>query len=270
MFDITGKVAVVTGGAGVLCGAMSRDLAAAGARVAILDRRHDLAETLAAEIKVAGGEAIGVMGDVLDKASLQKSADRVINTFGRVDILINGAGGNKAEGTTEPGTRTFFDLPQDAIQWVFNLNFLGTVLASQIFGEIMVRQGEGVILNISSMSALRPLTRIVAYSAAKTALSNFTQWLAVYLAREYSPNIRVNALAPGFFMTEQNRFLLTDATTGELTQRGTQIIEHTPAGRFGTPEDLLGPMRWLVSDASQFVTGTVIPIDGGFNAYSGV
>jgi NAD(P)-dependent dehydrogenase (short-subunit alcohol dehydrogenase family) len=270
MFDITGKVAAVTGGAGVLCGGMSEKLAAEGARVAILDRRREEAEALAEQIRAAGGDAIGVACDVLDKASLQEAARTIIDAYGRVDILINGAGGNKAEGTTMPGERAFFDLPQDAIQWVFNLNFLGTVLASQVFGEVMAKQGDGVILNISSMSALRPLTRIIAYSAAKTAVNNFTQWLAVHLAQEYSPRIRVNAMAPGFFMTEQNRFLLTDKTTGELTERGDQIISHTPAGRFGTPEDLLGTMMWLVSDASRFVTGTVIPIDGGFSAYSGV
>jgi len=184
-------------------------------------------------------------------------------------ILVNGAGGNKKEATTGKDL-SFFDLPPEAVQWVFNLNFLGTLLPSQVFGKKMVERGEGVILNISSMNAFRPLTRIPAYSGAKAAVSNFTQWLAVHIAQEYSPNIRVNALAPGFFLTDQNRFLLTDEKSGELTPRGRQIIDHTPQARFGDPEDLLGAMFWLLSPASQFVTGVVVPIDGGFSAYSGV
>jgi NAD(P)-dependent dehydrogenase (short-subunit alcohol dehydrogenase family) len=270
MFDIAGKVAVITGGAGILGSDMSRHLAAAGARVAILDRRCDLAEQLAAEIINAGGDAICVEGDVLDKGVLQQSAKQTLDTYGRVDILINAAGGNKADGTTMPGERTFFDLPEDALQWVFNLNFMGTLLTSQVFGEIMANQQSGVILNISSMSAFRPLTRVVAYSAAKTAVNNFTQWLAVYLATEHGPNIRVNALAPGFFLTKQNHFLLVDETNGDLTARGQSIIDHTPMARFGEPADLLGTVQWLISDASRFVTGTVIPVDGGFSAYAGV
>jgi NAD(P)-dependent dehydrogenase (short-subunit alcohol dehydrogenase family) len=186
-----------------------------------------------------------------------------------VDILINGAGGNKKEATTTPNLR-FFDLPPDAVQWVFSLNFLGTLLPSQVFGQLMAEQGEGVILNVSSMNAFRPLTRIPAYSAAKAAVSNFTQWLAVHMAQEYSPDIRVNALAPGFFLTEQNRFLLTDEATGNLTPRGKTIIDHTPMARFGNPEDLVGTTLWLLSPASGFVTGVVVPVDGGFSAFSGV
>lgn len=269
MFELAGKTAVITGGAGVLCSGMTRELAARGVNVAILDRRCDQAEALAREIRADGGSAQCVMGDVLDKAALEESATMTLEIFGRVDILINGAGGNHPGATTTP-EQSFFDLPAEALQWVFSLNFLGTILASQVFGKIMAEQREGVILNISSMSAIRPLTRIAAYSAAKGAVNNFTQWLAIYLAQEYSPHIRVNAMAPGFFLTTQNEFLLTDEKTGDLTVRGRQIIAHTPMGRFGVPEDLLGTMLWLVSDASRFVTGIVVPVDGGFSAYSGV
>jgi len=196
-------------------------------------------------------------------------ADKVIAEFGQVDILINGAGGNKPQATTSQDLK-FFDLPADAFRWVFDLNMLGTILPTQVFAKMMAEQGRGIILNISSMNAFRPLTRIPAYSAAKAGVSNFTQWLAVHMAQEYSPAIRVNAIAPGFFLTEQNRFLLTEMETGELTARGKTIIQHTPMGRFGTPEDLVGTVLWLVSPASAFVTGIVVPIDGGFSAFSGV
>ncbi len=270
MFDLGGKVIAITGGAGVLCGTLARHLAQAGARVAVLDLAADRAEALADAINAAGGEAVGIEADVLDKSSLENAAEAVVKSFGRVDILINGAGGNKAEATAMPGVRSFFDLPPDALQWVFNLNFLGTLLASQVFGARMAEQGTGVILNISSMTALRPLTRVVAYGAGKAAVNNFTQWLAVHFAQEYGAGIRVNAIAPGFFLTEQNRFLLVDAATDALTARGQQIIDHTPMGRFGAPEDLVETVIWLISDASRFVTGIIVPIDGGFSAYSGV
>ena len=217
----------------------------------------------------AGGTAVAVQCDVLDKPSLEAAAGTIVEAFGRVDILVNGAGGNNPKATTSADL-AFFDLPADAIQWVFNLNFVGTLLPSQVFGRLMAERGEGVILNVSSMNAFRPLTRIPAYSAAKAAVSNFTQWLAVHVAQEYSPRIRVNAIAPGFFLTEQNRFLLTDEATGELTQRGRTIIEHTPMVRFGLPEDLVGTVLWLLSPASAFVTGVVVPVDGGFSAFSGV
>jgi NAD(P)-dependent dehydrogenase (short-subunit alcohol dehydrogenase family) len=193
----------------------------------------------------------------------------VLEQWGRVDILINGAGGNKKEATTTLDL-SFFDLPADAVQWVFSLNFLGTLLPSQVFGKVMAEQGDGCILNVSSMSALSPLTRIPAYSAAKAAVSNFTQWLAVHIAQEHTPDVRVNALAPGFFLTEQNRFLLTQEGTGDLTPRGRTIIDHTPMAKFGAPEDLLGATIWLLSPAASFVTGIVVPIDGGFSAFSGV
>jgi NAD(P)-dependent dehydrogenase (short-subunit alcohol dehydrogenase family) len=268
-FFLSNKVAVITGGGGVLCATMSKALSQAGVKVAVLDISLDAAQDVAGGITTEGGGAIAIKCDVLNKANLDSAAQTVLDQYGRVDILINGAGGNKPEATTSPGLR-FFDLPPDAVQWVFNLNFLGTLLASQVFGKIIVEQGEGVMLNISSMSAYRPLTRIPAYSGAKAAVSNFTQWLAVHMAQEYSPKIRVNALAPGFFLTAQNRFLLTDPETGELTSRGQAIIDHTPQGRFGQPEDLLGTMFYLLSPASEFVTGVVIPVDGGFSAFSGV
>jgi len=269
MFDLQGTVAVLTGGGGVLCSTMGKALSRAGVKVAILDISARASQAVVNEIQHKGGEAVGVLCDVLDPASIAQAAEMVLTRFGKVDFLINGAGGNKKEATTTKDL-SFFDLPADAVQWVFNLNFLGTLLPVQVFSRMMVQQDRGVILNISSVNALKPLTRIPAYSGAKAAVSNFTQWLAVHLAQEYSPNIRVNALAPGFFLTEQNRFLLTDADTGELTPRGRSIIDHTPQGRFGEPEDLLGAMFWLLSPASRFVTGIVVPVDGGFSAYSGI
>ncbi len=266
-FDLTGKTAVVTGGAGVLCSAIVKMLAENGVCVAILDLSEERAQALAHEI--GGDKVIGIGTNVLERASIEAAAAVVLGRFGPVDILVNGAGGNKAEATTSDKL-SFFDLPPEAAQWVFNLNFLGTFLPSQVFGKQMVERGSGVILNISSMNSFRPLTRVPAYSAAKAAVSNFTQWLAVHIAQEYSTNIRVNAIAPGFFLTQQNHYLLIDADTGELTPRGQQILDHSPLGRYGTPEDLLGAVQWLVSPASAFVTGIVVPIDGGFSAYSGV
>jgi NAD(P)-dependent dehydrogenase (short-subunit alcohol dehydrogenase family) len=267
-FDLSENVAVLTGGAGVLCASMCRALATAGAKVAILDLDADAAESLAAEIISSGADAVGIACNVLDRASLETAAQIVLAKFGRVDILINGAGGNKPQATTNP-EQSFFDLPEDALRWVFDLNLMGTILPSQVFGKFMAQKKNGVILNISSMNAFRPLTRIPAYSAAKAGVSNFTQWLAVHMAQEYSPQIRVNAIAPGFFVGEQNRRLLFNED-GSLTSRGQSIINHTPQGRFGTPDDLLGTVFWLLSPASSFVTGIVVPVDGGFSAYSGV
>ncbi len=265
-FDVKGKVAVVTGGAGVLCAEMCRALANAGAKVAVLDLRLEPAEALASEI---GNGAVGVACNVLEKSSVEDAALNVLYKFGQVDILINGAGGNKPDATTS-AEKPFFELPAEAIRWVFDLNLMGTILPCQVFGKLMGLQKHGVILNISSMNAFRPLTRIAAYSAAKAAVSNFTQWLAVYMAQEFSPEIRVNAIAPGFFVTEQNRFLLTEKESGSLTPRGSTIMAHIPQGRFGSPEDLTGAMMWLISPASTYVTGVVVPIDGGFSAFSGV
>lgn len=267
-FDISGKVVVVTGGAGVLCTAMCRGLAGGGAKVAVLDLDHSSAQKLAAEICSAGGEAIGLSCDVLDRNSLECAAREILARFQCVDVLVNGAGGNKPQATTN-SDQSFFDLSADALRWVFDLNLIGTILPSQVFGRIMAEQKSGVILNISSMNAFRPLTRIAAYSAAKAGVSNFTQWLAVHMAQNYSPAIRVNAIAPGFFVGEQNRRLLLNED-GSLTPRGQSILSHTPMARFGIPEDLLGTVLWLVSPASSFVTGIVVPVDGGFSAFSGV
>lgn len=264
-FTISDQVAVVTGGAGVLCATLCHALSRAGARVAVLDLRAASAQGLAAEL---GPGAIGLACNVLDKSSLEAAAQEVAGTFGRVDILVNGAGGNHPQATTQP-SQTFFDLPAEGLQWVLDLNLMGTLLPSQVFGKIMAGQQSGVIVNISSMNAFRPLTRIPAYSAAKAGVSNFTQWLAVHLAQEYSPHIRVNAIAPGFFIGEQNRRLLLNED-GSLTARGHQILAHTPMARFGNPDDLAGALLWLVSPASAFVTGIVVPIDGGFSAYAGV
>ena len=270
LFSVEGKTVAITGGAGVLCGSMAKGLAASGAKVCVLDFDEDRAKALCDEIQAAGGTAVCVKTDVLDREQVVKGFEFAVGELGRIDVLINGAGGNKKRATCVPPESLFFDLDPDAVRWVFDLNCLGTILPSQVFGRHMADRGEGVIINISSMNAFRPLTRIAAYSAAKAAISNFTQWLSTYMCQNHSTNIRVNAIAPGFFLTEQNRFLLTDEATGELTPRGQQILDHTPQGRFGDPDDLLGTLVWLISDAAKFVTGIVVPVDGGFSAYSGV
>jgi NAD(P)-dependent dehydrogenase (short-subunit alcohol dehydrogenase family) len=270
LYDFTGRTVVLTGAMGVIGGHLACALVGCGANVVMLDRNLDPAKGLLDLMGPdAASRAVAVAGDVLDADSLQRASDRVVEQFGPPDTLINNAGGNKPEATTGP-QRSFFDLPPDALRSVIDLNLLGTVLPSQIFGRHMVQRGDGVILNVSSMNAFRPLTRIAGYSAAKAAVSNFTQWLAVHMAQEYSPRIRVNAIAPGFLKTKQNEFLLTDRDTGQLTPRGQTILAHTPMGRFGTPDDLLGAVMWLLSPASAFVTGVVLPIDGGFSAFSGV
>jgi len=263
------QVIAVTGGAGVLCATLCREIAATGAMVAILDINPHAAEDLASEINATGGRAVAIACNVTVKEDLEAAAHKVIQSFGRVDILVNGAGGNSPQATTN-GELSFFDLPEQAIQWVIDLNLISTVLACQVFGRIMAEQKKGVILNISSMNAYRPLTRIPIYSAAKAAVSNFTQWLAVHMAEEYSPEIRVNAIAPGFFLTDQNRYILIDIVTGELNPRGQAIISHTPLRRFGKPEELISTVVWLLSPASSFITGIVVPVDGGFSAFSGV
>ena len=269
LYNFTGSTVVVTGGAGVLGGEMACALVGCGANVAVLDRNPEIPEQYRQLMDAGPGKYLALYADVLDRGVLDDVQQEVKDHFGQVNMLINAAGGNHPKATTSPD-HSFFDLPSDAIQWVFNLNFLGTLLPSQVFGKSMAEQGKGIILNISSMNAYQPLTRIAAYSAAKAAVSNFTRWLAVHMAQEYSPQIRVNALAPGFFLTEQNRFLLTDPKTSALTPRGQTIIDHTPQGRFGAPEDLLGAMLWLLSPLSKFVTGIVVPVDGGFLAFSGV
>jgi NAD(P)-dependent dehydrogenase (short-subunit alcohol dehydrogenase family) len=268
MYDFTGRTVMITGATGVLCGAMAELLADSGANVVVLARGAEKGAALLARLGGKGRHAV-VPGDVLDKESLERAAEKVRADYGHLDCLVNGAGGNSPQATTRPDQK-FFDLPEEALRYVFDLNLLGTILPSQVFGRQMAERGAGVILNVSSMSAVRPLTRVIGYSAAKAAIDNFTRWLAVHLAQEYSPQIRVNAVAPGFFITEQNRALLTNPETGEFTPRGQAVISHTPMSRFGRPEDLLGAVLWLLSPASAFVTGIVVPVDGGFSAFGGV
>ena len=279
--DLSGKTAVVTGGGGVLCSGFAKTIAACGAKVAVLDLNPEAAQKVVDEIIADGGKALAVATNVLQKASLEEARDKILSEFGSIDILINGAGGNNPRGTTskeylfpedlDEGAKkditTFFELDPDGVQFVFNLNFIGTLLPTQVFAKEMVKAEHPVILNVSSMNAFRPLTKIPAYSAAKAAVSNFTMWLAVHFSKV---GIRVNAIAPGFFATAQNHALLFNED-GSLTPRSNKIISHTPMGRFGVPEDLDGTLLWLLSDkASGFVNGVVVPVDGGFAAYSGV
>jgi NAD(P)-dependent dehydrogenase (short-subunit alcohol dehydrogenase family) len=268
LYDFTGRSVVITGGTGVLCGEMAKALVGCGANVAILARHLEKGEAVIARMQ-GPGNAIAVAVDVLQQVTLEGAVRKVLDEFGKIDGLINGAGGNNPQATTRPDL-TFFNLPEEALRYVFDLNMLGTILPCQVFGRQMAEQGEGVILNVSSMSAIRPLTRVIGYSAAKAGINNFTQWLAVHLAQQYSQKIRVNAIAPGFFLGEQNRNLLIDPHTKQLTERGKSIIAHTPMGRFGEPDDLIGAVLWLLSPASAFVTGVVLPIDGGFSAFGGV
>lgn len=268
LFGLKSKVAVVTGGTGVLGSAMCKSLAKAGAAVVILGRRKEAADNLAKEIIRSGGNAIGVSADVLNENQLLDAKDVVLEKFGTIDILINCAGGNMPGAVVMPD-KTFLDLKIDDFQKVVDLNLTGTVLPAQIFGEVLVSKKQGIIINISSMTAIRPLTRVVGYGAAKAAISNFTQWLSVEMARKFGEGIRVNAIAPGFFLTEQNRNLLTNPD-GSLTERGQLIIKGTPFGRFGEPDELCGTLLWLCSDASKFVSGIVVPVDGAFSAYAGV
>lgn len=269
LFGLTGKVAVITGGTGILGSEISCALAELGCRVALLDKNEILADDIQDRLDACGTEYKVYGGDVLDSGSLNLVMENIIKHFGKVDILINGAGGNHPDATTS-AEKLFFDIPTESFNWVVQLNLTGTVLPCQVFGKYFAEQNEGVILNISSMNAFRPLTRIPAYSAAKAAVSNFTQWLAVHMAQEYSTRIRVNAIAPGFFLTTQNRFLLTSESSGKLTARGQLIIDHTPAGRFGKPSNLIGTIVWLLSPSADFVTGIVVPVDGGFSAFSGI
>ncbi len=269
LFTLHDQVGLITGAGGVLMGALACELARRGVRVIAVGRTASRVEATADSIRNAGGHALAVAADVTDPNGVQRAMDAAVAAYGRIDFLINGAGGNQTDATTHE-TRSFFDLPPEALRAVVDLNLMGSLLPSQAAGRIFAAQGEGVIVNISSLSALRPLTRIVGYSAAKAALNNFTQWLAVEMAQKHSPRIRVNALAPGFFLTEQNRFLLTKPEDQSLTERGERIIDHTPMRRFGTPEDLFGAAIWLLSPAAKFVTGTVIAVDGGCSAYAGV
>ena len=274
--DLNNKVAAVTGGGGILCSGFSKILAQCGAKVAVLDLRGENAQAVADEINKSGGEAIRISANMLDKESLLNAKKEINEKFGKIDILINGAGGNNPKGTTskdyyEAGdetkedVKTFFDLDPSGIEFVFNLNFLGTLLPTQVFAPDLI-ENKGSIINISSMNAFTPLTRIPAYSGAKAAVSNFTQWLAVHFSKV---GIRVNAIAPGFFLTDQNRALLIDEN-GNYTERSQKIVNNTPMGRFGETEELSGTLLWLLSDGASFVDGVVVPVDGGFSAYSGV
>jgi NAD(P)-dependent dehydrogenase (short-subunit alcohol dehydrogenase family) len=268
LFSLSGKVAVVTGGTGVLGAVMARGLSAAGARLGILGRRPERARQVAAEIERSGGEAMPLPADVLVREDLERCRKTVLERWGGIDILVNAAGGNLPRATLEEG-ESIFDLPLDAWASVLDLNLLGTLLPVQIFGAAMAAAGQGCIVNISSMAAQRSLTRVPAYSAGKAAVENLTRWLAVELARKHGPGLRVNAIAPGFFIGDQNRRLLINPD-GSLTARGKRIVDHTPAGRFGEPEELVGTLIWLCGPGSRFVNGTVIPVDGGFSAFSGV
>ena len=269
LFDVSKKNVVITGGAGILGSAMARDLARLGAKVCVADYDDLRAYEVCKEIEAEGGFALPVKIDVLKRKTVLEAVICATESLGYVDVLINAAGGNKKEATSVP-PRTFFELPEEAIRTVFDLNRMGTIIPSQIVGKHMAERGEGTIINISSMCAYRPLTNVAAYSAAKAAIANFTAWLSTYMAQRHSPKIRVNGIAPGFFLTEQNRFLLTDEQSGALTARGKTIIDHTPMGRFGEPDELIGTLIWLLSDAARFVTGVVVPVDGGFSAFGGV
>lgn len=276
--NLKNKVAVITGGAGIICSTMAKALAAQGAKTVILDLNKDAAVKVAQEIENEfGTPSIGVSASVLDKTSLEGAKKEINEKFGDIDILVNGAGGNSPAATTklekmdgnplEKAEETFFGLQIEGFDRVFDLNFKGTLLPSMVFTLDMVKNKSGVVVNISSMNSYRPLTKIPAYSAAKAAINNFTQWLAVHMAKT---GVRVNAIAPGFLLTNQNRFLLTDEKTGEMTPRGRKIINGTPMERYCVPEELTGTLVYLSSDLSKFVTGIVIPVDGGFSAYSGV
>lgn len=267
-FSLEDKVAVVTGGTGVLGGAIARGFAAAGAKVAILGRRAEKAAEAAAAIVAAGGQAMPLPADVLDAASLLAARDSLMASYGRVDILLNAAGGNMP-GATVFGDVTFFTMHSADFERVVQLNLTGTLLPSQVFGEPMAAQRSGAIINISSMAAQKTLTRVLGYGNAKAAIDNFTRWLAVELAQKYGEELRVNAIAPGFFIGEQNRGFLLNPD-GSNTARGQSILDHTPMGRYGEPEELVGTAIWLASDASRFVTGVVVPVDGGFSAFSGI
>lgn len=268
LFSLKNKTAVITGGTGVLGQSMVQAISEAGANVAVLGRRKEAGDELVAKLIKAGGKAISIKADVLEKDQLIEANKIVIKEFGKIDILINAAGGNMPGAVVGPDSN-FFNMNIDDFQKVVNLNLLGSVLPTQIFSEDMAKRKQGVVINVASMAAIRTITRVAGYSAAKAAISNFTGWLAVEMAHKYGEGIRVNAISPGFFLTEQNRTLLTNPD-GSFTQRGQKVIAQTPYGRFGRPEELIGTLIWLCSDASAFVTGVNIPVDGGFSAYSGV
>jgi NAD(P)-dependent dehydrogenase (short-subunit alcohol dehydrogenase family) len=268
LFGLEGRVAVVTGATGVLGGAMARGLARAGAKVGVLGRRKEKAEAAVRAIEADGGGAMALSADVLDRGELEAAREAVVERWGRLDVLVNAAGGNMPQATLKPG-QSFFDLPVEGMDPVVALNLKGTLLSSQVFGEAMARAGRGCIVNISSMAAQRAMTRVAGYGVAKAGVENATRWLAAELARSFGEGLRVNAIAPGFFIGEQNRSLLLNED-GSLSARGQTIIDHTPAGRFGEPDDLIGTLIWLCGPGASFVNGIVVPVDGGFGAFSGV
>ena len=267
-FDISGQVAVITGAGGIICGVMAREMAKKGAKVALLDLFVENAQKIADEINAAGGDAIAVKANVLDRASLEEARDAVVAKYGHIDILINGAGGNKKQATVSPEL-DFFHLDVDAFKWVFDLNVTGAVLTTMVFGELLAKQGSGNVINIASMATYHPLTNTVAYCGAKAAVANFTEWMATHFNQNYSKNIRVNAIAPGFLLTTQNRFLM-QKEDGTPTDRGQRVLNKTPMGRYCDPEEMAGPVIWLCSEAASFVNGAVIPVDGGFSAFWGI
>lgn len=268
IFSLNGKSAIVTGGSGILGSSMAMAMAQAGAKVAVLGRGKDKLQQVVQAIQAQGAEAMALVADVTDSSQLQQAHQQFLNSYGEPDILLNTAGGNMPGAVIKP-EQSFTDLSEDDLRKVMELNYMGTVLPTKVFVETMLKNKKGIIINISSAAAQRPLTRVMGYASSKAAIDNYTQWLAVELAQKHGEGIRVNAIAPGFFLTEQNRGLLTEED-GSLSGRGQQIIDHTPFGRFGKPEDLNGTLLWLCSKASKFVTGTIIPVDGGFDAYSGV
>lgn len=267
-FDISGQVAVITGAGGIICGTLAKEMAKKGVKVALLDLFIESAQNIANEIIASGGDAVAVKADVLDRSSLEAAREKVIEKYGKIDILVNGAGGNKPQATTTKDT-DFFHLDLDAFKWVFDLNVTGAVLTTMVFGEFMAKNKSGNVINIASMSSYHPLTNTVAYCGAKAAVANFTEWMATHFNQNYSNNIRVNAIAPGFLLTNQNRYLLTNED-GSATDRGQRVLAKTPMGRYGEPVEMAGPVMFLCSEAASFINGAVLPVDGGFSSYWGV
>jgi NAD(P)-dependent dehydrogenase (short-subunit alcohol dehydrogenase family) len=268
-YKLDRKIAVITGAGGAICGEIAKALANEGVSAAIWDLRKDAAELKAGEIRAAGGKAIAIGCDVTDSESVTTAVAKTLKAYSTIDLLVNGAGGSRKEITTSPETPFFDLLPEDMVSG-FSLNYMSTVIPSQCIGKIFAEKKSGVILNITSIAGLLPLTRSISYSDAKAAANSFTKWLAVHMAQNYSDNIRVNAIAPGFMLTDQNRFLLIDERTGQMTERGAQIIQSVPMARYGKPEEIIGAALWLLSSQAGFVTGAVIPVDGGYTAFSGV
>ncbi|MBO7289529.1 MAG: SDR family oxidoreductase [Clostridia bacterium] len=267
-FDISGQVAVITGAGGIICGTLAKEMAKKGVKVALLDLFLENAQKITDEILASGGDAIAVKADVLDRASLESAREKVLEKYGRIDILVNGAGGNKPQATITKDN-DFFHLDLDAFKWVFDLNVTGAVLTTMVFGEVFAKQKSGNVINIASISSYHPRTNTVAYCGAKAAVANFTEWMSTHFNQNYSNNIRVNAIAPGFLLTNQNRYLLTNED-GSATDRGQRVLAKTPMGRYGEPEEMAGPVMFLCSDAASFVNGAVLPVDGGFSSYWGI